>query len=35
MFNGEDKKLRTQVDDLHEKYVEIIKIFNNIALYPA
>ena len=30
-FEGEDKKLTQQTDDLHSKYLEIIKIFNNIA----
>ena len=30
-FQGEDKKLSEQTDDLHSKYLEIIKIFNNIA----
>ena len=30
-FEGEDKKLTAQTDDLHTKYLEIMKIFNNIA----
>ena len=31
IFNEEDKKLKSQVDELHDKYIEIAKIFNNIS----
>jgi len=34
-YQGEDKRLQLQVEEIQKKYVEILRIFNNISSQTA